>query len=266
MSLNNITKYKNVIDKTERAIYIFFHVVLTLDFGYIKPSNPKMAVFVKACSTLQVLCYSIVSATYFSMEPHNFFATFWFCLITTTYLISSLILIIFNDKYSFSRREKDFAAIDSLLASHITYSVKFKFLIFNFIILAYRIFYSSIYRVYAHQALKQSLVLSILITLQQTSSDILIVKCCFIFYGAYYRLKILNSYVKTSGNQIYHYLLIYKSIVSNVVRAKKVFDCLVSDLKNKICLFFNMHMPDQELCNVALSLKYCSVGDLLSIK
>jgi hypothetical protein len=220
MLIQKITKHKNIIDKTLAIIYILIYIVLTLDFGYIKINCPKVKTFVKICTTLQMLFYSISLVTLYSLNKVSVTGTIWICFHVLQYCLNSFILRIFQYENTFLHKN-DFLSVE------IDYLIKIKFIISALLAILYRLIYFICFCVYFGTECGNTL-FSILLVIQLISLDAVILECSLLFYNGYCRMKVLNNNVITRGNQILDYIQSYKRIIRNVSKTKKVVDYLVS--------------------------------------
>lgn len=230
------------IDNNLKIMFIFIHIIFSMDFGYAEISNSRVKYAIKFLTVSQCLCFitiyyiDAIVAIKKMLRPFQRLVVVLLAIsITTQYLANALTLVLINRDRSLFNLQKILKAIDSkLYIDSRSYKVEFKIILMFVICVTYK---SVLNTVFCHINPDECLISStsiceIFYLPMLVSLDIILLMYSFAFYSVYCRLKVFNRFVYNGdGTQVLESLDIYKSIANSLEVFKKYFDFLVSILK-----------------------------------
>lgn len=213
------------ISSTMKYLFLLYHVVFALDFGFIKFKSPRT----KKLFKLLTFCQStacILAFFYGYLHEDTDSRHAWFYLDTVIFYICTIIVLLMKDTYY--DFQLDLHSFDAEIQVD-SDSYKSHYVLF-FCCLSQWILRCSITIVISKMNMSFSPVFQWGHTAAMYGFNSVLVIYAFLFVSVYCRMKKFTSYVQNQDTDVVSCHYLYKSIVDIAERAKKTFDLVVSIL------------------------------------
>lgn len=217
-----------------KILLIFCHILLGSDFGYVNRPTTKAKNAIAFLTSSYCIIFSLISGyTYYVLLGETNLLLYYVLLMTLHYFLNSMLLVLYGYNGSFYKLQKFLMSIDKkLYVNSQSYGIEKKILficgIFNLFILIL----NYVFCINDNNECMNSYWGTFVYITHQLSFNVIMIVSAFIFYSVYCRLKVFNGIVENSGSQVTEYLLMYKSIVNSLERAKGHLSLLVSKCLN----------------------------------
>lgn len=217
------------LSKTLKHVFVMFHIVFALDFGFIKFKSRKINALIKLVSFAQSTALFLLITTSFFHPNHRGIHTYTaFFLDVLVYYVFTFTLMVAKNKFRDYQMELNSFDAEIKIVST-TYRIENKIIISFIILVLYRIVMLLLYVNFSHAYTKLPMYIqSIYYYFTLVGFDSVLIVYTFVFYSGYQRLKNFTCFVKNDGADVTSCQYLYKSLTDMIERVKKSFDVVVS--------------------------------------
>lgn len=239
--INSLYHGKDTSFKYVQLCYKVIHIMLGLNFGFIKVKCFKYKYISPVSVTIQCSFYMILAGNLLLRGISDVFGRVWYIAFFVRYYVYAIMLSFIKEELTFCNLFHDLRTIDlGLKVNHASYNLEVKLLLIVFTFLCFRLSITLSYCLYFNIVICELKWNAFVYFFTYFAMDILLTTCAFMFYAINCRLKKLTMLVMAENSDFISKQYLYKSIVDIAEQHKAAISPVVSycSKPRSIIIFF----------------------------